>query len=136
MITIIVVKAICYDFFLIINFSLLPFPNPSSFRNCYSGPSQHSRARRGVREKRQYHQPDVLGKRALHASQFSGVAAGDKGGGLRFTTRSRWHQLGNREDRVRHYQPAASHQGRVVRHRQLHVPAEQREYGHRVRPRA
>jgi hypothetical protein len=92
----------------------------------HSGPSQHTRAPGSVREEGQHHQPDVFGERALDAAQFGGVVARHQSGGLRLASRSRRNQSGNGENRVGHHQPVTGHQGRTVRYRQLHVPAEQR----------
>lgn len=109
---------------------------PAPALRFYSGPGQHTRARGGVREEGQHHQPDVFGERALDATRFGRVAAGHQSGGLRLAARPGRHQPGDGEDRVRHHQPVAGHQGRAVRYRQLHVPAKQRQHGHRVRARA
>lgn len=108
----------------------------SARRRPCSRSSKHPGARGGVREEGQHHQPHVLGERALDAAQLGGVAPGHQGGGLRLATRPRRHQPGDGEDRVGHHQQVAGHQGRAVRHRQLHVPAEQREHCYRIRPRA
>jgi len=101
-----------------------------------SGPSQHPRAAGGVREEGQHHQPDVFGERALDAAQLGGVVARYQGSGLRLTPRPWRHKSGDGENRIGYHKPVAGNQGRALRHRKLHVPAEQRQHGHGVRPRA
>jgi hypothetical protein len=86
---------------------------------CVSGSGEHLGTGRCVREEGQHHKSYVLYQRALHATWLRTLVPRSVRCWFRLT--SRWHQSGNREDRIRDHQQTARHKGRPHRLWELYV---------------
>lgn len=92
---------------------------------CDSGSGEHLGTGRCLREERQHHQSHVFHQRPLDAARLSSLVSRSFRRRFRFT--ARWHQPGDREDRVWDHQQTARYEGSALGFRQLYLCPFQRE---------